>query len=132
MEWVVNQQKLKDSLAIAVDRRGIRVNDHAVARGQGAASLRLWHFAHGAIRLFEPDFHQAHAAHPDGFHARVVAENGDFQAKALNRFDDEFSSRDLEFDFVNRNRDGLRAHNGGHRFSKHTSNQVPPGNLSPV
>jgi len=71
---------------------------------------------------FEPDLDEAHAAHTDRLHARVVAKNGDFEAKAFDGFDYQFALGDFEFDIVDRDGDGIggSGRRGGHAgFSLH-------------
>jgi hypothetical protein len=114
IEGVIDEEKFEDAFAIFVDLVGVGIDDHVVAGGEGTGGLRLWHFADGAVWLFEADFDEAHAAHSDGLHPGVVAEDRDFESKSFNGFDDQFSPRDLDFDIVDGDCDHLFLCDGSH------------------
>jgi len=83
VERVICKQEFKNAFSIPVDGLGVGVDNHALARGERAPGLRLWHLSNGAIGLLEPNLDEAHPAHPDGLHARVIAEDRNFNPKAF-------------------------------------------------
>jgi len=107
IEGVVDEEEFKDTFTIFVDLFGVGIDDHVVAGGESAGGLGFWHFADGAVWLFESDFDEAHPAHADRFHARVVAENRNFKAESFHGFDDEFVFWNLKFNIVDRDGDQL-------------------------
>ena len=78
IERVIDQQKLKNAFAVTVHHFGVRKDDHVVVGRQGATGLGLGHLADATVGLLESNLDEAHTAHADWLHARVVAKNGNF------------------------------------------------------
>src|SRR2546423_6991555 len=100
IERMVDEKEFENAPAVGVDGFGVGVDGHTVAGGEGAGGLRLGHFLYLPVLAFEADFDEAHAAHANRLHARVVTEDGDFEAEALDGFDYKFALGDFEFDVV--------------------------------
>ncbi len=84
VERVVDQQELEDAVLRLLHRGRGGVHDHAVGGVEHARDLQR-----GATRAFDLD--EAHAAHADRRHPRVVAEARDVDAVPLRRRDDELA-----------------------------------------
>lgn len=116
VERVVDQQKFEDALSILFNRVGFGVYHEALAHWHGASRLRLGEHSDCPVRLLGTREDEAHSAHADWLHARVVAEDGDFEADSFYRFDNEFTFRHRQFNPVDDNVDGFDFGYGGHGF----------------
>ena len=108
VERVVDKEEFEDSFAVLVEGVRFGIDDQALADREGAGCGRLRHHTDGAVlRVLHAGFDKAHTAHADWLEARVVAEDRDFEPKALDGFDDQFAFGNRKFDSVDDDIDGL-------------------------
>jgi len=100
VERMVYQQELENTLPVTADVFRVRVNNHVIICGKRAAGLRLRHHFYAAVGLFEPDVDEAHPTHTHRLHPGVIAEYRNFQANALDAFDDQLATRYLDFNSI--------------------------------
>ena len=118
VERVVDEQELEHpilgllgGLGLGVDGHALTDRDHA-ARLQGRTTARV-------------DLDQAHPAHADRLHARVVAEPWDVGAVTLGGIDEQFARVGLDLDTVEGDGDrGLLVLDGGHQPTSTGSDDI--------
>ena len=101
VQRVVDQEELEDAVLGLLRDLALRVDHHV--RGHGDHAGRLERRAATGV-----DLDDAHAAHPDRLHPRVVAEARDVGAVALRGLDDELARLGLDLLAVDRHDHGLR------------------------
>ena len=95
VERVVDEQELEDAVLRLLGDVGFGLDDHAVAHREHAARLQA-----GAAAGVDLD--EAHTAHADRLHARVVAEPRDVDAVAFGGGDEQFALLRHDLDTVDR------------------------------
>jgi len=100
VERVVDEQELQDAVLGLLRARRLGVDDHAV--GDGDHARRLQRRSPAGV-----DVDDAHPAHADRLHPRVVAEAGDVDPGALGRVDDELALAGRDRRSVDRDRQGV-------------------------